>query len=150
MIRNNVNRRDWMQQMAGVAALAGLGEFSLHREDSVPATITRPGLQLYTLRSEMEKSIEATLARVAQLGYKEMEFAGYFTKTPAQIATLLKTNGLTAPSAHVDRNAIGKDWSKMLDLAAGIGHQWQMQLGSSYVYLEGDGTPTGMRVTGWN
>ena len=33
---------------------------------------------------------------------------------------------------------------------SGTGHQWQMRVGSSYVYLEGDGTEGGMRVTGWN
>jgi len=32
----------------------------------------------------------------------------------------------------------------------GIGHQWQAVLSSQYVYLRGDGTPTGMRVTSWN
>lgn len=32
----------------------------------------------------------------------------------------------------------------------GAGHQWQMQLGSNYVYLEGDGTFGGMFVTAWN
>lgn len=29
-------------------------------------------------------------------------------------------------------------------------HRWQAVAGSSYFYLEGDGTPEGMRVTGWN
>lgn len=32
----------------------------------------------------------------------------------------------------------------------GIGHVWQMQLGSRYVYLNGNGEPGGMRVTSWN
>ena len=32
----------------------------------------------------------------------------------------------------------------------GIGHQWQAVLGDEYVYLEGDGTVGGMRVTSWN
>jgi hypothetical protein len=33
----------------------------------------------------------------------------------------------------------------------GIGHRWQVVLpGYNFVYLEGDGTATGMRVTGWN
>jgi hypothetical protein len=32
----------------------------------------------------------------------------------------------------------------------GIGHNWQVPFGSGYVYLEGDGTERGMRVTSWN
>ena len=31
-----------------------------------------PGLQLYTLRANMAQDFEGTLARVAELGYKEM------------------------------------------------------------------------------
>jgi len=34
---------------------------------------------------------------------------------------------------------------------SGIGHRWQAILeGGDYVYLEGDGTPSRMLVTGWN
>lgn len=32
----------------------------------------------------------------------------------------------------------------------GLGHQWQVKFGSNFIYLEGDGTPEGMRVTSWN
>jgi len=32
----------------------------------------------------------------------------------------------------------------------GVGHRWQAVMGSQYVYLEGDGTNRGMKVTGWN
>ena len=32
----------------------------------------------------------------------------------------------------------------------GVGHRWQAVTGNGYVYLEGDGTERGMRVTSWN
>jgi hypothetical protein len=33
----------------------------------------------------------------------------------------------------------------------GVGHRWQaVTAGRSYIYLEGNGTPEGMRVTAWN
>ncbi|WP_339820055.1 hypothetical protein [Sulfitobacter dubius] len=32
----------------------------------------------------------------------------------------------------------------------GTGHHWQVPFGSGFVYLEGDGTEAGMRVTAWN
>jgi hypothetical protein len=32
----------------------------------------------------------------------------------------------------------------------GLGHRWQVRFGNSFVYLEGDGTPSGMIVTAWN
>lgn len=33
---------------------------------------------------------------------------------------------------------------------SGLGHRWQVPFGSGFVYLEGDGTEAGMRVTAWN
>lgn len=32
----------------------------------------------------------------------------------------------------------------------GLGHTWQMQVGDSYLYLEGDGEKNNMRVSSWN
>ena len=43
--------------------------------------VEKVGLQLYTLRNEMSQDFEGTLARVAEIGYKEMEFAGYFGRS---------------------------------------------------------------------
>ena len=49
------------------------------------------GVQLYSVRSLMEKSIDGTLSSVAAIGYKEVEFAGYFNHTPQQIRGMLVT-----------------------------------------------------------
>ena len=43
------------------------------------------GLQLYSVRNEMEKDFEGTLARVAAMGYEGVEFAGLFGKAPEEI-----------------------------------------------------------------
>ena len=40
-------------------------------------------MQLYTVRDAMAKDFDGTLAKVAALGYKEVEFAGYFDKIAA-------------------------------------------------------------------
>src|SRR2546425_3866867 len=67
--------------------------------------LDRIGLQLYTVRHELEKDFEATIAKVAAAGYQEVEFAGYFGKSPADVKALLDHHGLTAPSAHIDRKS---------------------------------------------
>lgn len=84
----------------------------------------RCGVQLYTVRGEMEKSVEATLAKIASIGYKEVEFAGYFNRTPAQIAAALKANGLTAPSVHFPAGEILKNPSAVLDAMETVGHKF--------------------------
>ena len=43
------------------------------------------GLQLYTVRSELKRDFENTLARVAEIGYREVEFAGLLDHSPREI-----------------------------------------------------------------
>jgi sugar phosphate isomerase/epimerase len=62
--------------------------------------IDRVGLQLYTVRDLMKQDFDGTVAGVAKIGYKEVEFAGYYGKSPQEVRALLDSNGLTSPSAH--------------------------------------------------
>lgn len=127
-----VSRRSFVQQsltaLVGSSAVLGFACTPKGKADTAADTsagsnnrLSAIGLQLYTVRTEMEKSLERTLERVAQIGYKEVEFAGYFGKTPRQIADVLKNNGLTAPSAHVD---LRQPWDKTLADAKTIGHEY--------------------------
>ena len=59
------------------------------------------GLQLYSVRNEMEKDFAGTLKKVAAMGYRGVEFAGLFGKSAEEVKALLEENGLTAVSAHV-------------------------------------------------
>jgi sugar phosphate isomerase/epimerase len=87
------------------------------------AKIAAIGLQLYTVRDLMKKDVEGTLAAVAAAGYKEVEFAGYHDKSPADIRAMLDRHGLTAPSVHTGDIAPAA-WAKALDAAKIIGHQY--------------------------
>jgi sugar phosphate isomerase/epimerase len=82
------------------------------------------GLQLYTVRDLMKKDFDGTVAKVAQIGYKEVEFAGYFGKTPEEVRATLKKNGLAAPSTHVGYDVVEQKWSETLDTAHTIGHKF--------------------------
>lgn len=82
------------------------------------------GLQLYTVRSLMGRDFDGTLDRVAGVGYEEVEFAGYFKRTPAQVRAALARSGLRAPSSHIALPADDDAWKRTLDEANAIGHQW--------------------------
>lgn len=58
------------------------------------------GLQLYSVRDEMEKDMEATLKAVAEMGYECVEFAGYFGKSAEEVKTLCDKYNLTPISVH--------------------------------------------------
>lgn len=59
------------------------------------------GLQLYSLHEYTEKDFCGTVEKVAQMGYKGVEFAGYGGLKPEQVVKLLKDNGLTAYGSHI-------------------------------------------------
>jgi len=89
-------------------------------------SIKKVGMQLYTVRTDLGKDFDGTLAKVAAVGYKEVEFAGYFNHTPQQVRDALKRHGLSSPSAHIDYPTVsdpGK-WAKALDDARVIGHRF--------------------------
>jgi sugar phosphate isomerase/epimerase len=116
------DRREFVQTLGAAAAAYLLHPRASNPYSRAASRIEHVGLQLYTVRHEMEKDVEGTIARVAASGYKEVEFAGYFKKTPAEIRAMLDRHGLTSPSAHI---AAGADaWREALDAAHVIGHQY--------------------------
>jgi sugar phosphate isomerase/epimerase len=81
------------------------------------------GLQLYTVRSNLEREFDQTLERVAGMGYREVEFVGYFGRSPQQVRAALKANGLVGISAHSFWNMLGDRWKEVVDTAHQIGHE---------------------------
>ncbi len=113
-------------------ATLGVAALGIANRDALAATeilaphrkIKRVGLQLYTVRDLMKADLPGTLAKVAAIGYKEVEFAGYFGRTPAQIRDLLRRDGLTSPSTHLPFESLDTTWQKQLDDAKAVGHHW--------------------------
>jgi sugar phosphate isomerase/epimerase len=92
----------------------------------VPARrkLSKIGLQLYTVRDLMKADMPGTLAKVAAAGYQEVEFAGYFDRTPAQVVQLLRQNNLTSPSSHLPLEAFERDAAATVATAKAIGNEW--------------------------
>jgi sugar phosphate isomerase/epimerase len=115
-----MDRREFVGTMGALAAGAVLPACRTARTTS---RISKIGLQLYTVRDLMKKDVEGTLAAVAGAGYTEVEFAGYFDKSPADIRAMLDRHGLTAPSLHTGDMAPDA-WAKAIDAAHVIGHEY--------------------------
>jgi len=66
------------------------------------------GLQLYSLRDSIRKNVPATIEKVAKMGYKFVEPAGYangkiYDMDPVAFKELCAKNGMTVLSAHVSQ-----------------------------------------------
>lgn len=94
--------------------------------------LTKPviGLQLYTLRELTQTDFLGTIRKVADIGYKAVEFAGYFNTPAKELRDLLDGLGLEAPSAHIGLNFQEPDKLES-DLAAQI--EYAKELGLSYI-----------------
>jgi sugar phosphate isomerase/epimerase len=91
----------------------------------VPAGLAdRIGVQLYSVRDRLEKDFAGTLEGVAKIGFKEVEFAGYYNHSPEEVRSLLDRLGLRSPSSHVMLDAIGKDLPGQVKSAKTIGHEY--------------------------
>lgn len=114
-----MNRRGFLSTTIGSAV-----GFQFLRQDAFGARVKKIGLQLYTVRSEMQKDFEGTLARVAQVGYDEVEFAGYFNKSPREVKQILAKNGLKTPASHVGLDLFEKECAKTVETAKTLGQKF--------------------------
>src|SRR5689334_15462682 len=105
------NRRTFLRRAAafsGAAAIANVWAADWKRQI---------GLELYTVRDLLEKDFEGTIAKVAEIGYKEVEPTTFGGMEPKALRALLDRYGLKAPSTHVSATA-GPNLEKELE-----GHQ---------------------------
>lgn len=83
--------------------------------------IEKIGVQLYTVRDLMKTDFDATLAKVAQIGYKEVEFAGYFGRTGEQVRAAVEKNGLLPVGTHVQYDELDEKFPSVIETAKTIG-----------------------------
>jgi sugar phosphate isomerase/epimerase len=79
------------------------------------------GVQLYTLRQELQRDFEGTLKNVAAIGYREVEFVDLFGHSPGTVRALLDRLELVTPSSHVSCSALGHRWPETLETAKILG-----------------------------
>ncbi|WP_421942626.1 sugar phosphate isomerase/epimerase family protein [Pedobacter sp.] len=123
------SRRTFIKQ-AGLAAGAAL----LLPSFAFDKATKNVGLQLYSLRKELPSDVKGVIEKVAKAGYTEVETYGFsngkfWGLTPKEFLTLLKDNGLTAPSGHYGMDDFLKTGStdKLkadIDSAAAIGGKY--------------------------
>ena len=83
--------------------------------------IDRVGLQLYTVRDLMKADFDGTIAKVAAIGYKEVEFAGYFGRTGQQVRAACDKNGLEPISTHVQYDELDDKFPSVIETSKTIG-----------------------------
>jgi sugar phosphate isomerase/epimerase len=110
------SRRDFLGALAGSA----LAPWFAARENK----LDRIGIQLYTVRRELDRDPEGTLARLAEIGFREVEFVEYPAGTPQAVRAMLDRHGLRAPSSQVALRALQADAERTLEQAGIVGQRY--------------------------
>ncbi len=129
-VDSHLSRRRFLATgAASVAALGIMGSGCTQEERGSMAKGKIPiGVQLYSVRSVAEKDLSGTLAKVAQMGYEGVEFAGYYGHNAKDIRKMLNDNGLVCCGTHTQMADLAED-----KLAATL--EFNKTLGNKYVIV---------------
>lgn len=93
-------------------------------ETGATGALSSIGLQLFTIREVLADDFRGVMERVAEIGYDEVEFAGYYDRSPTAVRTLIDELGLDAPAAHVPLSRIREAPNAVIRAAEEIGHRY--------------------------
>jgi sugar phosphate isomerase/epimerase len=129
---NNQNRRNFLK----TATLGSLGVLALSKISCTSASgIPNPGIQLYTIRDAMAENPREALAKIAGLGYKNLELAGYgdgkfYGMAPDEFQKVVEDLDMKIISSHTGVEVKGVDTGnaeKMAEDHAKIGVKYCVQ-----------------------
>ena len=111
-----ISRRRFIPLAGGALAAAAFSQ-QARRSHGLPI-----GIQLYMVNADLTKDLAGTLKTLAEIGYSEVETAGFGKLSAAQFRDLLRDAGLRAPSAHLGFGT--EDTGKLLDDAKTLGVEY--------------------------
>jgi sugar phosphate isomerase/epimerase len=79
------------------------------------------GLQLYSVRQLLPKDFDVTLKDVGALGYREVESAGYFNHTPAEVKQAMAAANLHLVGAHHSSDDLHKRLDEIIAFDKEVG-----------------------------
>ena len=98
-----ISRRNFL----AAGSLSALAIASSRFSTAEPAD--RLGVQLYVLRALLARDFDSTLAQVAAIGIKSVEFAGFYNRSAKEVRASLAKAGLTASGAHCLQASMSDD-----------------------------------------
>jgi len=89
------------------------------------------GLQLYSVRDLTGENFEEAVRKVAALGYKFVETAGFFGRTAEQFNALMAETGLRLSGTHTGLKALVEDYDATVAFHKAIGNKYYIIPGHS-------------------
>jgi sugar phosphate isomerase/epimerase len=119
------SRREFLSTVAAGIAVPGGARAWRPAQEEIKTALNGPvGLQMWSLREYLPKDLPGTLAKVRAMGFREVEGAGLWKHTVAELKAALDTNGLRCQSAHMAFERLRDDAPGAFDEAKALGASW--------------------------
>lgn len=82
------------------------------------------GLQMYSVRDITKDDLAGAVKKVAQIGYKLIEFAGFFGASADEVNAMLAENGVRVSGTHTGLNELLNDYEGTVAFHKAIGNKY--------------------------
>jgi len=136
MTTAKLSKRDFLKLTAASAVVAGTGALTNPLQAAGQKKIPI-GLQLYSVRNECEKDLPGTVAAVAKMGYRAVEFAGYYGRDAKTLRKLLDEHGLKCCGTHIGLEMLlGDNLPKTIEFNQTLGNKFLIVPGLGEKYTK--------------
>jgi sugar phosphate isomerase/epimerase len=120
-----ITRREALTTLAAAAGVSAISPRAALAQRDLRTTLNGPvGLQLWSLREYLPKDLKGTLAKVRALGFREVEGAGLWKHTVADLRAALDAAGLRCQSTHLPFERLRDAAPAALAEAKALGATW--------------------------
>jgi len=121
-----MERREFLGGMIGAGAALAAGEWDNFLAGAAARGSLRVGLELYSLRKELDRDVPGALALARKMGFAEVEVAMLHNLSAKEFAAALKAAGLKATSVAVTYEELQTKLDLVKERAAAFGAKWVM------------------------
>ena len=114
-----ISRRKFLGSAAAAAVYTGVCGVSRAEPLGLPL-----GLQLYSVRQQLGKDYDGTLAQVASVGYREVEAAGFYQHSAAEVKQAMRKANLRCVSAHFPFSDLQPGFEEKLAFVKEVGIEY--------------------------
>jgi len=79
------------------------------------------GLQLYSVYDRLAKDFKGTIQKIAEIGYKKVETAGFYDLKAEEFKAIVNDAGLTISGSHLGLDELDADYKGIVSYLKGIG-----------------------------
>ena len=137
-----MNRRQFINRSALMLAASCFAGQNVFAESMAKLNKGRIGIQLYSVKDELDKDFLGTLKKLSDIGYSQVEPYGFrgekfFNYTMKELSLIVKDMGMTISGTHTGSGILPEDinakewdfWKKCASYIKSGGGKWAVQAG---------------------